>query len=420
MSNKVLKLAVIGCGNRGTIYAKLASEMPEKYKLTAASDPNPLRVNKIKEFSGNPDFKTFSTAEELLACDKLADVIIIATQDKFHYAPCKSALEKGYDVLLEKPIATSMEEIIDIQNIAEKLGRKLQVCYVLRYTPFYRKVKDILDSGVIGDVISVNANEGVHPWHQAHSYVRGKWCKVSDSSPMIVAKCSHDTDIIQWLINQKCVSVSSYGDLTYFKKDNMPEGAPARCTDGCPHSDTCYYNALRYAGDMREPWLEVVYDNFENATEEEIIEWLKTSDYGRCVFQCDNDAVDHQVVSMEFENKVTANLTMTAFDIGRSIEIFGTKGSLKGGFFIKKISGYDVIVTPWDGEEIKYVVSDDTTEDHHMGGDEGIMNALYEEMTGEGEPVASYIQSHTISYAAEESRIKGNTVSLKEFVQSVN
>ena len=419
MNSKALTISVVGCGNRATVYSRLASEMPEKYKLIAAADPNPDRVNKIKEYSKNPEFKTFSTGEELLECDKLSDIIIIATQDQFHYEPCKAALEKGYDVLLEKPIATSMKEIIDIKNLAEKLGRKLQVCYVLRYTPFYRKVKEVVDSGILGEIVSINANEGVLPWHQAHSYVRGKWHKVSESSPMIVAKCSHDTDIIQWLVNQKCVSVSSYGDLTYFKRDNMPEGAPERCTDGCPHADKCHYNALRYTSDMREPWLETVYDNFENATEEEIVEWLKSTDYGRCVFQCDNDAVDHQVVSMEFENKVTANLTMTAFEIGRSIAIFGTKGVLKGGFFTKKNSGFDIVVTPWDGECHKYVVSHETTEDHHMGGDTGIMNTLYDEMTGEGHPVASYIQSHTMSYAAEESRITGKKIDLDEFIQSI-
>ena len=416
---KELTISVIGCGNRATVYSKLISEMPDEYKLIAAADPNPVRTSVIKDCSNNPDFKVFESADQFFACDKMSDMVIISTQDQYHYEPCEAALEKGYDVLLEKPIAPCIEEIYELQTLAEKLGRRLQVCYVLRYTPFYRKVKEILQTGIIGDIVSINANEGVLPWHQAHSFVRGKWRKAADSSPMIVAKCSHDTDIIQWLVNDKCVSVSSYGDLTYFVEANKPEGAPIRCTDGCPHADKCHYNALRYAGDMRDPWLEIVYDNAEDATEEEIIEWLKTSDFGRCVYQCDNDVVDHQVVSMEFENKVTANLTMTAFETGRYIEIFGTKGALKGGYFTKKTTGSDIIVYTWDGNETKYEVSLETTEDHHMGGDNDLISVLYDEMTGEGNPVSSYIQSHYMAYAAEESRLTDRKVNIDEFVQAI-
>ena len=416
---KQVTLSIIGCGNRSSIYAKLASENPSKYKLVAAADLNIRRAEKIRDFSNNPDFKVFDSADALFNEGKISDIMIIGTQDQFHYEPCKKALELGYDVLLEKPISPSIQEIVDLQSIAEKLGRKLQVCYVLRYTPFYKKVKAIIESGILGDIVSINANEGVLPWHQAHSFVRGKWCRVEDSTPMIVAKCCHDTDIIQWLLGKKCESVSSYGALTYFVEKNAPEGAPKRCTDGCPHADNCEYNALRYASDMREPWLELVYDNFEDATSEEIIEWLKTSDYSKCVYRCDNNVVDHQIVAMEFEGKVTANLTMTAFETGRHIEVFGSKGVLKGGQYLKRKTGCDVIVDLWNGETISYTVSEKTEGDHHMGGDEGLMGAFYDEMVGEGNPVSSYIQSHVMAYAAEESRISNQKIELDEFVKSI-
>ncbi len=416
---KQLTLSIIGCGNRGTIYATLASQSPERYKLIAAADPSPARADRIRQLSNNSDFKVFPSADDFLAENQLSDMVIISTQDQYHYDPCVKALEKGYDVLLEKPIAPSLEEIVDLQRLAERLGRKLQVCYVLRYTPFYRKVKELVDSDIIGDIISINANEGVLPWHQAHSFVRGKWRRADQSTPMIVAKCCHDTDIIQWLIGRKCRSVSSYGALTYFVNTNAPKDAPERCTDGCPHADSCHYNAVRYASDMREPWLELVYDNHDTASAEEIVEWLKTSDFGRCVFRCDNDVVDHQVVGMEFEGDATANLTMTAFETGRSIEIFGTQGCLKGGFFLKKNTGKDIIVTPWDGPVREYVVSEDTTGDHHMGGDKGIIGALYDEMTGDGYPVSSYIQSHIMAYAAEESRTGGRKIDLDEFAEAI-
>ena len=414
---KKLTLSAIGCGNRVRIYMGLASQMTDKYKLVAAADPNEINLQKVKDLSNNPEFKTFSSDKELLAEDKLSDVIIIGTQDNYHYEPCKAALLKGYDVLLEKPISPSMSEILELQELAESLGRKLQVCYVLRYTPFYRKVKEILETGVLGDIISVNANEGVEPWHQAHSFVRGNWNQSEKSSPMIVAKCSHDTDIIGWLIEKECKSVSSYGALEHFRSENAPEGATKRCTDGCPHIDTCHYNAYKYAGEHRTPWLGQVYPTPIESTDEEIIEWLKVSDYGRCVYYSDNDVVDHQVVSMEFEDTVTANLTMTAFEYGRSIEIFGTKGILKGGHFIKKVSGSDIHVQLHNGETQKYVIEIDE-DDMHMGGDDGIIEALYEEMAGnKSVPVSSYIQSHVMSYAAEESRVTGKKVDLVQYKQ---
>lgn len=417
MPQKQLSLAAIGCGNRSQIYMSLAAQRPELYKLVAAADPRPSAVERIKQQSNNPDFRSFKDDKELLAEDKLADVLIIGTQDQYHYEPCRKALLKGYDILLEKPIAPCMEEILELQELAEKLGRKLQVCYVLRYTPFYQKVKEIIDSGKIGELVSINAVEGVIPWHQAHSFVRGHWRSASESTPMIIAKCTHDHDILSWLTEAECLSVSSYGSLSHFTKENAPEGATERCTDGCPHAETCHYSALKYADEHRFPWLSQIYENWENANKEEIIDWVSKNNYSRCVYFSDNDVVDRQVVNMEFSAGLTATLTMTAFDIGRQLEIFGTKGVLRGGHAIKELTGSDIIVKPFEGEDEKHTIELDPN-DHHMGGDEGIMNALYEEMAGEKSvPVSSYIQSHVMSYAAEESRITGQSINLREFKQ---
>lgn len=415
---KKLKIAAIGCGNRVRIYTALAAKHPDLYEIVAAADPNNVRLNMVKNVSNNPEFKSFVSDKELLAEEKLADVMIIGTQDSYHYEPCKAALLKGYNVLLEKPIASRVEEILELQDLAETLGRKLQVCYVLRYTPFYRKVKEIVDSGILGEIITANAIEGVLPWHQAHSYVRGNWNRAEKSSPMIVAKCSHDTDIISWLIGKECLSVSSFGSLKHFRASEAPAGAAPRCTDDCPHLQTCHYNARKYAGEHRTPWLAQVFDRAEEAAAEEIFEWLSKSDFGRCVYYSDNDVVDHQVVAMNFEGDVTATLTMTAFDEGRSIELFGTKGTLKGGHFLRVKTGDDIHVQLFDGGEQRHRIDVDE-KDHHMGGDEGIIHALYEEMAGDKTvPVSSYIQSHIMSYAAEQSRLTGQTVHLSDYRKS--
>ena len=326
-----LKLACIGCGARAQTYTALAAQQPERFQIVAGADPVPARLEKIRGISGRADFQAFGSAEALLAAGKLADVVIIATQDNDHYAPCCRALELGYNVLLEKPIATHPAQVLDIERRARKADRRVMVCFVLRFSAFYRKVKEILQSGAIGDIVSIQASEGVEPWHQAHSFVRGHWSVVAKSSPMILSKCCHDTDIVHWLVGRPCRRIASFGSVDFFRAARAPAGAPARCTDGCPAGDTCPYNALRYTTDKRDLWLPMVFDRAQTASVEEIQAWLRTSPWGRCVYHCDNDAVDRQVLAMEFDGGITGTFTMTAFENGRHLEIYGTRGVLNGG-----------------------------------------------------------------------------------------
>jgi predicted dehydrogenase len=424
--NRPLKLIVIGCGERARIYSTLAARQADKFQIVAGADPVVGRVERMRKISGNPDFMGFGSAKEILAEDKLADVAIIATQDSDHYESCRAALLKGYDVLLEKPAAQKVGEVLELNALAEKLNRRVMVCYVLRYTPFYRKVKEIIDSGILGDIISVNANEGVMPWHQAHSFVRGYWADTEKASPMIVAKCCHDMDILHWLIGRRCRKLSSFGALTYFRAENAPAGAPARCTDGCPHQAECMYNAQRYASDCREPWLAQIFDRYATASEEEVESWLKESPWGRCVYHCDNTAVDHQIVSMDFDDEITVTFTMTAFERGRHIEIYGTKAVLRAGEFYRGQSGADIHVIEHNGNQKSYTVevADDEGNAFHGGGDAGLINNLYAEMTNSDPAAASAslqnaLHGHVIAFAAEEARLAGSVIELDDFSRAV-
>jgi predicted dehydrogenase len=323
---------------------------------------------------------------------------------------------------LEKPAAQKIGEVLELNALAEKLGRRVMVCYVLRYTPFYRKVKEIIDSGVLGDIISVNANEGVMPWHQAHSFVRGHWADTEKASPMIVAKCCHDMDILHWLIGRRCRKLSSFGALTYFCAENAPEGAPARCTDGCPHRGECMYDAHRYAADCREPWLAQILDRYATATTEEIESWLKESPWGRCVYRCDNTAVDHQVVNMEFGDDITVTFTMTAFESGRHIEIYGTKAVLRAGEFYREQSGADIHVIEHNGSKKSYTVEvpEDEGNAFHGGGDAGLINNLYEEMTLADPASASAslqnaLHGHIMAFAAAQARQTGEVIDIPAY-----
>ena len=408
----MLTIAICGCGSRSRAYTTIATSMPDRYLCVAGADPIAERVEALRTLSKNPNFRGFSSAEELLHQPKLADLMVIGTQDNFHFEPAKRAMELGYDLLLEKPAAQDIDEVIKLAEIAKLLNRKIVLCFVLRYTSFYKKVHELIINGTLGDIVSLNASEGVEPFHQAHSFVRGHWSKSSESTPMIIAKCSHDLDIISWLVNDRCKSVSSFGGLQYFNEKNAPEGAPARCTDGCPHESTCDYHIKRYFDD-RERWLEMIYPDPNKIVKEEAMEWFKTSDWGKCVYRAGNDVVDHQIVNMQFENGTTASLTMTAFDTGRHLQLFGTKASLRGGDTVKGEHDCDIVIRHHRTGEIEKItleplVTGDGYEGHG-GGDYGLMDSLDKIIAGKADQstlIEHAIEGHLIGFKAEESRLK--------------
>ena len=419
MSNKILGIVGIGCGARTRTYCELAALSPHRYRVVGAADPNPIRVEKVRELSRNPDFRSFASDKELLAAGKLADVCIIGTQDAYHVEPALRAMEVGYDLLLEKPIAVNSREVMGLLTQAERLGRKVMVCHVLRYSPFYVKVKEIIDSGVLGDILTIDAREGVGAWHQCHSFVRGHWAVTGKATPMIVAKSCHDMDMLSWLASRRCERVSSFGALSHFNEANAPAGAPAYCTDGCPAGDSCPYNAMLYTNQHRR-WLQWVMDGYATATDAEIVKWLTVSPFGRCVYHCDNDAVDHQVVAMEFEGHLTATFTMTGFDDGRDLIICGTKGRLRGGESMKAQAGNDIVVKTVAGDSVAYQVSTNVGGyDGHGGGDPGLVNALAGEFAKLAHEMRSglyaSLESHIIGFGAEDSRLSGKTVDLAAY-----
>jgi len=421
---KQVTIAILGAGNRGmNAYASFIKEkkdLGDKVKIVAVADRHEERINKFKAEHQIPEEFCFRSAEELLAQPKLADGIIVATQDQQHLPHCMAALAKGYDVLLEKPIATTAEDCLTIAAEAKRLGRKVMVCHVLRYTVFYQTIKNMLASGKIGEVVSIEANEDVGYWHQAHSFVRGNWRNSDSSGPMILTKSCHDMDLLSWLMNKKCAKISSFGDLFYFREEKAPAGATKRCFDGCQVKETCPYDAekiyitgsLGIQNDSLFPSNTFVV----NPTEEKVREALETGPYGRCVFHCDNNVVDHQVVNASFEDGSTASFTMCAFgNAGRNIKIMGTLGYLYtqdfGNVIVMKEHGLN-------GEKYECVDIRTLTDDFsgHGGGDsvllEDFVNLLHDEtytnttMT----TLEDSLQSHLMAFAAESSRVSGGRV----------
>lgn len=408
---KQLRLGLIGAGERGAnCYAPYALKYPAEAKFVCVAEPMKERRDTFAQKHAIPEENRHEDWKELLEKDYELDGVLIATQDRQHYEPAMACIEKGYNILLEKPMAETAEKTKEIVEAAEKKGILLMVCHVLRHTPFYRAMKQAIDEGKIGDVQSVHHIENIGYWHFAHSYVRGNWRNQEESTPMIVAKCSHDTDIINYLLGgRRCERISSFGSLSYFRPENAPEGAADRCED-CPHNKTCTYSAYRYLEDrnMHRSLKDIIMRTDDN---DQFLKYMLKSPYGRCVYHCDNDVADHQVVNMEYEGGVTASWQASAFtmEIMRQTKIMGTKGEIEGC-----IEEDQFEIRDFDTGNIT-TVKVHTPKTLHAGGDECIMETFTKALRNPGEQNLMYsaalsLQGHVMAYAAEESRISGGKV----------
>lgn len=414
----IVTVSIIGLGGRGgEAYGRYIQTQKDKFKITHVCDVNETRLKKYGDLFEVKEENRFDDEDKFFE-KKWSDVLFITTQDRMHVRMAKKALLLGYDLVLEKPISDDVVELRELSTLARETGRKIMVCHVLRYTVFMRKLKEILNSGAIGKLVSIDHTENVVFWHEAHSYVRGNWRNRKLSTPMIMAKCCHDLDLLQDFVGSKCRSVSSMGSLTYFKPEFKPSGSTDRCVT-CPLVDSCVYSAKRVYVDM---WKSVgcppnqfpfslITDEYPN-TERGLLKAITEGPYGRCVFACDNDVVDNQTTIMQFENGVTATLKMEAFvkEGGRDIRFFGTDGEL-----VLCESAGTITLKKYFGEDTVWKITDLTDDlEGHGGGDHRMIDELYEIMTGRNAEIATSIdesiESHYMALAAEESRLNGGAL----------
>ena len=419
---KQISVVIIGAGGRGMTYARNMAKAPDHYRFVAVADPNPYRIALAKETCNLTEEQCYPDWQTLLSYPKMADLAVIATQDNNHYEAALKAIDLGYNLLLEKPVAQTAQQCVDIANAARAKGVSVLVCHVLRYTPFFKRIKSIIDAGTIGDIVSVEHVEAVGNLHQSHSYVRGAWRDEAESTPMLLAKCCHDLDIIQWMIGKPCKKVSSFGELTHFTPENAPEGAPTRCMDGnCPVAETCPYNCETVYSNTKDWFRNKIANHLTKGspTPEEQAEALRTTNYGMCVYHAGNDVVDHQVVSMQFAGGITATLTMNAFNRGgRFTRLFGTKGEL-----LAYASDTEIEVYTFADRKttmIPVLKTEESIAGGHGGGDAGIVADLYEYLCGTytGCSVADIsvsVANHLIGFAAEEARHNDTVVALDSF-----
>lgn len=411
---------VIGAGSRGSVYASYSGQYPKSLKIVGVADINAVRREQMAQAYDIAPEHQFGDWSEVFRLPKFADAVIIATPDNLHYKPCMQALAAGYDVLLEKPIAQTAKECTDILHQARKYGRLVGVCHVLRYAPYFRALKRVIDEGRVGDIVSMQHLEPVRFHHMAHSYVRGNWHSSKQTTPIIIAKACHDLDIIRWLLGKPCKRVSAFGSLSFFTRKNEPQGASDRCFD-CAAEKQCPFSALKIY--IREHKYLYVFDALPKdriAKDNKIADYLRTTDYGRCVFRCQNDQCDHYVCNLEFDGPdgtahSTASLQVEALTSygGRKTRIMGTKGDIVGD--MKTFTLTDFLTGK------KYIWDEDISKlpgyEGHAGGDWGIVKDFVLAVANQDEKYLSStidvsVESHVMGFRAEQARLKSKIVNI--------
>jgi predicted dehydrogenase len=435
-----VELAVVGAGLRGGLsYGPVALRHPAEVRFVDVIEPNEVRRRRFSRAHGIPPERCFARVEDWLAAPRRAEAAVVATPDIEHVTPALAALEAGYDVLVEKPLAPTAAECLALVEAAERAGRRLEVCHVLRYTAFFQRLHEVV-AEEIGEVVTFEHRENIAYWHMAHSYVRGAYADTGRAAPFLLAKCCHDLDIMTWNMEAMPTRVASAGSLVHFRPEHAPAGAPGRCTDGCPVEATCNFSApFVYLGrpdgaggfDPVTPfsWMPLTdHGDWDRRTgqltetAEERLEALRTGPFGRCVYACDNNAPDHQVVMMEFPSGATGTLVLHGHsdDDQRTLRYDGSTGTVTGRF--GDYSGEELTIHRHRGGAVEPVALDSVA-GLHGGGDIGLIRTFAASLRGAAGPTTGArqaLRSHLLGFAAEEARRTATVVETARFERDLH
>ncbi len=434
--DRPLTAITLGAGNRGTLYGEYAVQYPDELKIVGVAEPIDERNDHHAMTHNIPDENPFVTWEHVLKRPKFADMVIVSMPDDLQHEPCIQAMRLGYDVLLEKPMAQSEAECREILKVQQETGRVVGIAHVLRYAPYFIDMRKIVQSGKLGRIINIQHMEPIEWRHMIHSYVRGNWHDSAATTPIILAKSCHDLDIIRWIIDEPCDKITAFGGLSFYKRENAPEGSGDRCLD-CAVEEGCAYSAKKmYLRDKERLYaiMPVVPDLSKISAgsaemeqlEKKILHSLKTTNYGRCAFKMENDQPEHLACAMEFRSGATATFNMDGFTSyhGRRTRLMGTKGDLVGDmdtftytdYMTNRLPGlpgrksftWDISVSDVKGYE----------DSGHGGGDYRFVSDLLRAVYHRDESlltstVTASVESHVMGFRIEKSRKGGG-------VQEVN
>lgn len=414
-ANKPLTAILIGAGQRGERpFGAYVLTHPEQVKIVGVVEPDGDRRKLCSLQHNIPQSMQFENTEQFYQNEKLADVLFNASPDRFHITTTLPAISMGYHVLLEKPIAQNMEQLTAFVMATQNATRQqVWVMHELRMAPYFQRVKQLIAVGAIGDLVTLQHSESPAFWHMAHSYVRGNWRSEAENAPILLTKACHDLDLLTWFINRPANRIQSFGSLMEFRSDNAPPGAPERCTDGCPVATTCPYDAQRFYLGENTGWPVSAISSDTSLTAR--LKALQTGPYGRCVYRCDNDVLDHQVVDIEFEGGATVAFTLTGHgaENTRKFAYDGSKGRLSGDFDRAELKHWEYSKSTSQDVKIPF------SEAGHGGGDAAMLgaflNAVRSGETPDNRGLAQGIYAHILGFAAEESRKTGRVVDVADF-----
>lgn len=407
-----VRIVLIGAGNRARTYMHYVKINPDKAEPVAVVEPDKVRRDFLADQFGIPEEMRFCSCKEFFALPRVADAAIICTPEKLHYEHCMLAIDAGYHILLEKPIAQTYEQCVEIARKTEEKGLQISVCHVLRHHPLFAKIKDLIDSGKFGDIISICHTEEVGIDRYTHSYVRGTMNSEKGNNPMLLAKCCHDLDFLLWISKARCRKVSSLGSLKWFREENAPEGSASRCTD-CRVEDKCPYSAIDLYKRRRD-WIGNFIPAPGEMIDDVIDHELKNGRFGRCVYHCDNDVVDNQVVTMEMDNDMLISLVINVFTQRdcRNIEIKMTLGEISCyGDLIKARNFRSRETSTYDFSHLNKIP-------HHGGADMAVIGNFIESLLDPEStlisPISVALESHHVIFEAERSRHTGKTININK------
>lgn len=426
---KKIKAIVIGYGDRGSIYADYALADKDRFEIVGVVDPNDFKLQLAKEKFNLQDNQLFSNINDCLKTNPECDLFINATMDQLHYEVMKAVLNKKYNMLTEKPIVGNEKQLLELKSLADKNHCLVFVCHVLRYTPFYSTIKQMILDGKIGKMISIQMDEHVGIAHYGGSYVRGKWNNEEECmSSFLLAKSCHDIDIMCWLNNSTLPEkVASFGGRYFFIRENAPKGSTETCFD-CPLEKACLYSAIKHyiecnwSSNLTWPQIK---KKSEDITLEDKINFLKTTSYGKCIFKVDDaDITDRQCLIVDFKDGSIGNFNQIggAPQAGRYIHIVGSLGEIVGNAESGVITYMPANRDSLECEKIKIDVNKQINKQFgtfgHMGGDFQIMKSVVDYLNGDKSSISitslgDSINSHLVVFAADKSRKTNKIIKVK-------
>lgn len=410
-SRKPTSIVAIGVGNRMRTYMHYVQEHPERARLVAVVEPDEIRRNAMADQFDIPAEHRFASYTDFFRNPVKADAVFICTPEREHYKPCMEALRQGYHILLEKPVAQTYKQCLDIYHESIKANRIVCVCHVLRYHPCFVKIKELVSSGRYGRIISITHTEDVGLDRTTHSYVRGLMNTEAGNNPMLMAKCCHDIDFLVWLSGTPCRRLSSFGSRLWFRSENAPQGSAKRCVD-CAIEKDCPFSAVDLYW-RRHQWINN-FDVAEGQTIDDVIyEQLHKGDYGRCVYHCNNDVVDNQVLTMQMADGSLITLCMDIFTQRdrRTTDIKMTEGEIIS-------DGKKIYITEFAKRKTDIIdFTEIVKQPFHSGADLKLVENFLNAIRGEGDTLAGTtigesLKSHLLCFEAERSRHTGRTIDL--------